>query len=115
MEEGSPMRLVPIAALVAVLCVASTAGLAAPQRDNPYHCAQLANQLVHYDGLRARAASQGNAVWVQRFKAKIAELEEDFKYECPEQYNEGKTLQQLAELLKSAGRAALSFFTMGAY
>jgi hypothetical protein len=114
-EEGSPMRLVPIAALVAMLCLASSAGFAAPRRDNPYHCAQLANQLVHYDGLRARAAQEGNAMWVHRFKGKIAQLEDDFAIECPEQAAKGQTLQQLAELLKSAGRAAITFFTMGAY
>jgi hypothetical protein len=115
MEEGSPMRLAPIAALAVTLCLAPSAGLAAQRRNNPMVCAQIANQLVHYDSLKARAASEGNAVWVARFKGKIAELEQEFELSCPEQAAQEKTLQQLAEILKTAGRAALSFFSMGAY
>jgi hypothetical protein len=104
-------------ALVAAMCLAlwvPGAALAAKPR-NPGTCMRIAHQLVHYDTMRQRAAELENELWVERFETHISDLEDHFAEKCPEQAAEQQSMQQLAALLKTAGRAALSFFTLGAY
>ena len=104
-------------ALVAATCLAllvPAAALATKAR-NPGTCVRIANQLVHYDAMRQRAAELENELWVERFEAHLSDLEDHFAAKCPEQAKEQKSIQQLAALLKTAGRAALTFFTLGAY
>ena len=103
-------------ALVAVLLLAVATPLAASARmQNPVVCRRIATQLVHYDAMKSRAADAGHDLWVDRFGNHLARLEDDFADKCPEQAAEQRSIQQLSALLKSAGRAALTFFTLGMY
>lgn len=101
-------------ALVAALCSALLLPAAAAARSrNPVTCAYIARKLVHYDDMRQRAVAQGKDVWVERIDQVIDDTEHEFMVECPEQAAQQRTAAQLRELLKLAGRAALTFFTMG--
>jgi len=107
------MRLALIAASCLALLVPAAASAANAQ--NPGTCTRIEHQLVHFDAMRQRADELDNDLWAQRFDAHITTLEADFAAKCPEQAAEQQSLQQLAALLKTAGRAALSFLTLGAY
>lgn len=107
------MRLALIAASCLALLV--PAGASAVKARDPGTCTRIAHQLVHYDSMKQRAAELDNELWVDRFDAHITDLEAHFAEKCPEQAAEQRSIQQLADLLKTAGRAALTFFTLGAY
>ena len=107
------MRLALVAASCLALLVPAAGSAVKPR--NPGTCMRIAHQLVHYDAMKARAAELENEMWVERFEAHIESLEDHFAAKCPEQAAEQKSIQQLAALLKTAGRVALSFFTLGAY
>lgn len=104
------MRLA-LAAAVMLLWVVP----AAAASRNPAACMRIAHQLVHYDTMKQRAAALGNEMWMNRFKAHIADLEDQQAEICPDQAAANRTAQQLADLLKLAAQGALSFFTLGAY
>jgi hypothetical protein len=107
------MRLALVVALCLALLVPAAASAA--KQHAPGTCMRIANQLVHFDAMKQRAAELENEMWVQRFEAHLTRLEGDFAEKCPAQAAEQQSLQQLAALLKTAGRAALTFFTLGAY
>jgi hypothetical protein len=107
------MRLALVTALLVALVMPMAAS--ASRTQNPAVCRRIAQQLVHYDAMRARADDQGSAVWAKRFDAHLSKLEDDFAARCPEQAAQQQSIQQLAALLKNAGRTALSFFTLGMY
>jgi hypothetical protein len=103
-------------ALITALLLALAAPLAASARaQNPAVCRRIAQQLVHYDAMKARAAESGSDLWERRFEAHLSKIEADFANNCPEQAAQQQSIQQLAALLKNAGRAALTFFTLGMY
>jgi hypothetical protein len=106
------MRPALAAALIFVLFAPAAASA---QARNPAVCQRIAQQLVHYDAMKVRANDAGQTMWVDRFEDHIEMLEGHFADKCPEQAAQQQAIQQMAALLKSAGNAALSFFTMGAY
>ena len=104
-------------ALATVLSLALLAPAVASARAarNPAVCMNLAKQLVHYDAMRARADAEGQDLWALRFEDHIEMLEGHFADKCPAMAAEQRAIQQWAALMKDAGRAALTFFTLGAY
>jgi hypothetical protein len=106
------MRLALVAVLWVALAVPATASA---QARNPAVCRRIAQQLVHYDAMKVRAHEEGHDLWVDRFEDHIESLEGHFAEKCPEQAAEQRSIQQLGALLKGAGRAALTFFTLGMY
>ncbi len=103
-----------VALLLALLGLLAPASAPAGPQQNPAICIQLAHQLVHYDGMRQRAAKMNNSMWVTRFEQQIERLEAQHARHCPEQAAANESAQQLRDLLVLAGRGALTFFTLGA-
>ena len=115
-EEGPRMRLATcLAALAALLLFAGTSTAQTAQQRDPAVCINIAQQLVHYDSMMHRAAELGNDMWVARFEAQIAAVEDRHARLCPEQAAAQRSAQEMAELLRMAMSGALTFFTMGAY
>jgi hypothetical protein len=63
--------------------------------------------------MRLRAIELEKDVWVERIEQLIEDTEHEFVVECPEQAAKLRTAAQIRALLKMAGQAALTFFTMG--
>jgi membrane-bound lytic murein transglycosylase MltF len=102
-------------ALVLAVTVALLAPAVAGARNSPVECQHIAQQLVHFDAMKQRAAQLDNPLWVQRFKAHIAELEDRQAAACPDQSAALESAKQLRDLMKLAAEGALTFFTFGAY
>jgi hypothetical protein len=104
-------------AVILAACLAlllSSAASAGPRSRNS-RCDWIARELVHSDAMKQRAAEIDDELGVDKFKKRIEFLEGHFEEHCPQQYAAAKADQTLAELMKAAMRAALSYFTMGGY
>ncbi len=104
-------------ALVLATCLAllAPAGASAGPRSRNNRCDWIARQLVHADAMKVRAAEIDDELGVDRFEKRIHYLEDHFEEHCPAQAAQAKADQQFAALLKTAGRAALTYLTLGAF
>ncbi len=104
-------------ALVLATCLALLAPAAASAGPRSRHnrCDWIARQLVSADAKKQRAAEIDDALGVDKFERRLSYLEDHFEEHCPVQAAEQNAAQQFAAMLKNAGRAALSYLTLGAY
>lgn len=110
------MRIRAIVAVAAILLPASVAVA------GPAECERLARQIAHYEGMAERAEELGNPMWEDRTRDHIEVLEERAAAACPEYAADrraraaaAEAARQFAQMMKFAGKAALTFFTMGAF
>ena len=64
------------------------------------------------------AKQRGNELWARNTLEQMARLEDRRARLCPDLYPQGsraKAMAEMAEFLKTAGRAALSVLTFGAF
>jgi hypothetical protein len=107
-------------ALALLLLFAGAASAETPVARAPAHpaeCARLNRQIDHFEGMSARAESQGNALWTERIGQHVALLREKQKERCPGDVPDDSAKQAFLafmSLLKVAGQAALTYFTFGA-
>ncbi len=84
----------------------------------PVQCRLIERQIAHYTGMAERANELDNPMWEQGMKQHLKLLKGRHNaLLCPQSDAVGNRQRaaQAAEVLKMAGRAALSFFTMGAF
>jgi hypothetical protein len=84
---------------------------------HPAECARLARQIDHFEGMQERAQQLGNELWVERTQQHVALLREQQKERCPDDASDNAAKQAwyaFMNLLKVAGKAALTYFTFGA-
>jgi hypothetical protein len=103
------MRILVVLALLIALLGPSIATA------SPAECSRLERQLQHFQGMLERAKERDSELWEDRMNLHIARLVNRFEERCPELAAKDDTAQMLAALLKAAGSAALTFFTMGAF
>jgi hypothetical protein len=98
------------AALVAVLLLAPAGALAGPAE-----CARLRRQIDHFQGMTDRAEALDNEMWSQRMGQQVALLRARQADRCPNDVpTDDSTARAFMQLLRIAGQAALTYFTMGA-
>lgn len=105
---------IKLTALVALALLWPAAAVAV----DPADCARLIRQHQHYEGMADRAAQLGNEQWEAGMRQHVAVIEAQLDNRCPEYTAEKKAVKKaiadFVEFLKIAGKAALTFFTMGA-
>lgn len=101
-------------ALVIGLCAALLApGLALA---SPQECGRLVRQIEHYEDMADRAAARGNQMWEDGMQAHIDRLNARRSAICRD-YDDSdeKAMQAFAAFVKLAARAAVTYFTFGAF
>ncbi len=82
---------------------------------SPAECARYKRQIDHYQGMVQRAEDLDNEMWQQRTGDHVAKLKALQKDRCPEDVPVDKTLIAFERMLKLAAKAAVTYFTMGAF
>ena len=79
-------------------------------------CARYGRQIAHFEGMVDRAKARENELWTARTQQHVDRLRAIAEPQCP-QLKDGAAAQAeaFADLLKFAGRAALTYFTFGAF
>jgi hypothetical protein len=98
------------AALAAALLLPTAAAAGSPQL-----CARYARQIAHYENMRELAEERGNAMWEERLAGQVESLRTRAQQDCPDLFTDDDTAEAMAALLKVAARAALTYFTFGAF
>jgi hypothetical protein len=78
-------------------------------------CNGLNNQIAHYTKLYARADQLGNPMWEKRLGSHLEGLLAQRAAICPEYDQSDGTMEALKGLIKFAAKAAVTYFTMGAF
>ena len=106
-------RLAATALALALLAPGSAAAL------DPPDCARRIREYQLQRDMLARADASGKKIWIEGMENQLGLLESRLDTRCPEYTAEKRALRnaarQMAELVKAAGKAALTFFTMGAF
>ena len=89
--------------------------LPAAAQAGPAECARLRRQVDHYSGMVDRAEVLGNQMWAERTQQHVDLLRARQSQSCPEDVPVDKTGEAIAALMKLAGKAALTYFTFGAF
>ena len=80
-------------------------------RLEPGECRKLARKIVHYTDVAAQASDRGDELWEQSTVAPVDRLEARWNELCA---NEDDSFTRwFNAALKTAGRLALKYFTMG--
>ncbi len=106
-----------LAALVAVVGLTFATSALAVQKPNRGQCRRIANQLEQHAESGQRAEGQGNALWARSTLQQMERLDSRRARLCPDLDPEraaATAMADLRRLIKIAGKAALTFFTMGA-
>lgn len=102
------MRMVISIALGAVLVLSSAASAGVAE------CRRLERQIEHFEGMVDRARELDNEMWEERTQQHVDRLKERAKARCPEYADDDSAARAFANLLRLAGKAALTYFTFGA-
>ncbi len=78
-------------------------------------CNGLNNQIDHYTKLMERADQLGNSMWEQRIGNHLEGLLAQRSAICPQYEKDDGTMRAIAALVKLAAKAAVTYFTMGAF
>jgi hypothetical protein len=77
-------------------------------------CRWLRKQITHYSRMHEQAKELDHEIWIQRFGDHLNGLKKRQIDRCPQDVPPDTTARALMNLLKIAGQAALTYFTMGA-
>ncbi len=78
-------------------------------------CRRLTSQIEHFSNMVERAHQLDNAVWAARTQDHLDQLVATRAAECPGYSASDQAMQAFGQLLRVAGRAALTYFTFGAF
>ena len=114
-----------VAALVLVLAPLAAGAEDAPEAPqiargpgSPAECARLEKQIQHFEGMVERAEALDNDMWAERTQQHVDLLKERQKVRCPRDAEDASAkaaMLAFLNMLKLAGKAALSYFTFGAF
>jgi hypothetical protein len=99
----------------AAACTAALLLPAAAAAGSPQLCARYARQIAHYENMREQAEERDSAMWEERLSGHVETLRTQAQEDCPDLFTDDSTAEAMAALLKVAARAALTYFTMGAF
>ena len=102
--------LIAIAMGTAVLLSAGSA-----VAGSPAECARYRRQIDHYQGMVERAEDLDNELWTARTRDHVGKLKAMQKQRCPEDVPVDTTLLALEKIMKLAAKAAVTYFTFGAF
>jgi hypothetical protein len=101
-----------------LLAAAWVAGPVQAAPSNKAECRRITRQVAHFVNVAEMADSRGDHLWLASTLSHIDRLKERRVRLCPE-YEEPNWAEiyarQMAELVKKAGRVALTYLTFGAY
>ncbi len=111
---GSCMRITRVIALgIALMWPAlMSPGLAGATE---IECRRLTSQIEHFSNMVERAHQLDNAIWAARTRDHVDQLVARRADECPGYSASAQAMQAFAQLLRVASRAALTYFTFGAF
>ena len=115
------MRVRASAAALLLLLAPGAAGAATPPlraTGGPAECARLNRQIAHFEGMVERAEQLDSELWIERTQQHVDLLREKQEERCPDDAESHAAKQAwiaFTNLLKVAGKAALTYFTFGAY
>ncbi len=78
-------------------------------------CRRLTNRIGHFSSMVERAHQFDNAIWAARTQDHVDHLVARRANECPGYSASAQAMQAFAQLVRVAGRAALTYFTFGAF
>ena len=115
------MRRRAVTWVAAWLCFCGLSGLA--QAGEPRgDCRRITRQIEHFEGVAAMAEERDNELWEAETRRHIGRLELKRAGKCPryaEELRERNRMVRVAkatqEFFKMAGKAAIRYFTFGAY
>lgn len=85
---------------------------------SPAECARRHKQIAHFESQLERAEALDNALWEDRLSQHVDYLKAMQAQRCPDDVDdEGAkaAAAAFAQMLKLAGKAALTYFTFGAF
>jgi hypothetical protein len=82
---------------------------------NPARCARYAREIIQYQQMAGRADALGNDEWRDKLEAHVERLRERAEPQCPEIKMSDSTWESLKQLIRLAGKAAVAYFTFGAF
>ncbi len=105
------MKLLLAVAMGAALLLPAGAAVAG----SPAECARYRRQIDHYQGMVQRAEDLENELWTARTQEHVGKLLAMQKERCPEDVPVNTTLLAFERMLKLAAKAAVTYFTFGAF
>ncbi len=78
-------------------------------------CRRLTSQIEHFSNMVERAHQLDNAIWAARTQDHVDQLVARRANECPGYSAGAQAMQAFAQFVRVAGRAALTYFTLGAF
>ncbi|MDJ0867392.1 MAG: hypothetical protein QNK03_14875 [Myxococcota bacterium] len=104
-------RLLASCALVILVATAGPVQAAKPHRGE---CRKLTRQITHFEGVVEMAQERDNELWELATLKHINRLAYRRAKLCPE-FRGPSPREQMAKLLKTAGKLAIQYFTFGAF
>ena len=104
------MRIALAVAVGAVLL--PMASVASPYQNQ---CYALTRQIDRYTDMLERAQKLDNEMWVERTGDHVGRLVQKRAALCPEYAKDDSTMRAFAALVKLGAKAALMYFTFGAF
>ncbi len=102
---------IALAVAVGVLLL-PMASAASPDRNQ---CYSLTRQIDRYTDMLERAQRLDNEMWVERTGDHVGRLVQKRAALCPEYAKDDSTMRAFRALVKLGARAALAYFTFGAF
>jgi myo-inositol-1-phosphate synthase len=100
-------------ALALTLCAAAL--LPGAALAGTVECQRLTRSIDHYEEMLARARELDNEMWEERTEDHVEVLKARRAESCPEYSPEAQATRAMGDLLRTAGKAALKYFTFGAF
>ncbi len=105
------MKLLLAIAMGAALLLPAGAAVAG----SPAECARYKRQIDQYQGMVQRAEDLDNQMWQDRTQDHVDKLRALQRERCPEDVPVNTTLLAFEKMLKLAAKAAVTYFTFGAF
>ena len=107
------------AAALLLLPGAALAATELPQKvGSPAECARLHKQIAHFEAMVERAEAQDSEIWVEYTERHVGLLRDRQRQRCPDDAEDASAKEAFlafVNLVKLAGKAALTYFTFGAF
>ncbi len=104
------MRLAVIAFGLCLLLMPALASA-----ESSLECRRMTQSIAHYQRMHERAKQLGNPMWTERTKQQVRLLEDKRAMTCPEYSANAEAARAFRTLSKIAAKAAVKYFTFGAF
>lgn len=101
--------------ITAVIALGIALWVPLPAGAGQLECNRLTQQIEHYSAMVDRAHEFENAMWAERTQDHLNNLVARRAAGCPGYGASEQAMQAFADLMRIAGRLALTYFTFGAF